>query len=395
MRQISNYLEKQSQDSNNSAHLKDLYRFYLNILEGRISTRQVFSKTYNLRSSSVSDIVNELISKGLIYEVSDTPVSRGRPAKKLILNHNRIVVFIIRISSQTLICSAVNITGQVIEESRHHLNFNCSNQQMIAKFHQLHDELVNQLPENTSCAAFVFSIPGALIIEQKKWLMSSRWPKIDGLSFSDAMADISIPIYVTRNLDSELRARVYEESSENVLLLHWGFGIGIAYSEGGEPVNSRLGQFGEIGHWHVGKRSEDPCRCGRKGCLEVSCALWSIWPDLVKKWPGLSEDEEKFTIQAQTFPLLEHDKIKQAINIMVATLGNICRTLFPSKVLLSGPFFANDEILAKFYTEFLKEGVLPHVPLPKLTYVQKSEALEIEGATIPLISNELERILSS
>jgi len=395
MSQISNRLQSVFEQTIQGNRSKDLSRLYLDIMKGRISSRREFSKTYNLRSSSVSEIVNRLIRKNLIYEVVNTPASRGRPAKKLVLNQDRFVVCVMRISSQTLICNAVNITGQIIEETRRNLSSDCNNQQMVARFHQLYRKLLEKLPANILCLGIIFSLPGILDIEQKKWVMSSRWPEINDLAIGEELADIGVPVKVVRNIDSELRARLFNESRENILLVHWGFGIGSAYSEGGEPVNSQYGRFGEIGHWDLGNKSEEPCRCGRKGCLEVSCALWSIWPDLVKRWPDLSKDEEGFMTQATKYPLLENDKIRQAVDIMVATLGNLCRILFPSKVLLSGPFFANDEILAEFYRKFLGDGVLPHAPPPKLIYVEQSEQLETEGAAIPIIAGEIGKILNA
>lgn len=395
MSHISDHIEIFLEKTIPGGHLRDLSRLYLDIMKGRISSRRQFSATYSLRSSTVSELVNELVGKKLIYEVADVATSRGRPAKKLVLNQNLFVICVIRISSQTLICNAVNIAGQVIEESRIMLNSSCNNHQMIDEVRKLYGVLVEKLPGGVSCAGMVFSLPGILNIERKNWIMSSRWPEINNLSIEDELQDMDVPIRVVRNIDSELRARLFKEEGENILLLHWGFGIGIAYSEGGNPVNSKFGRFGEIGHWDLGVSDAKQCRCGRNGCLEVHCALWSIWPDMAQKWPELSKNEEDFMMQAAKFPLLEHHKIQQAVHMMVVTLGNLCRVLFPSKILLSGPFFGNDEVLAEFYRKFLNDGVLPHVAPPKLTYVQQSEQLETEGAVIPVIVAEIEKRLRS
>lgn len=390
MSHISDHIEIFLEKTILGSHSKDLSRLYLDIMKGRISSRREFSATYGLRSSTVSELVNELVGKKLIYEVADVGTSRGRPAKKLVLNQNLFVVCVVRISSQTLICNAVNITGQVIEETRSTLSSSCNNRQMIAEVRKLYGTLLEKLPAGVSCIGMVFSLPGILSIERKSWIMSSRWPEINNLPIEDELRDMAVPIKVVRNIDSELRARLFKEDGENILLLHWGFGIGIAYSEGGDPINSKFGRFGEIGHWDLGVNGTEQCRCGRNGCLEVHCALWSIWPDMARTWPELSKNEEDFMVQAAKFPLLEHDKIQQAVDMMVTTLGNLCRVLFPSKILLSGHFFANDEVLAEFYRKFLNDGVLPHVSPPKLTYVQQSEQLETEGAAIPVIVGEIE-----
>ena len=367
--------------------------FYSEILFGRISTRREFSNKYKLRPSTVSILANKLVNHKLVYEVSDVPAKRGRPAKKLVANYNRFAVCVIHISSQTLICSAVNIFNQVIQEIRINLPADLNNDQMLEEFRNIHQKLLVSLNGSAECEIIVLSLPGVLDIPKKRWILSSRWPLIKDLDMERSFSEAHIPISLVRNIDAELGARTFGKANESTLLLHWGYGIGIGYSTGGRVANSELGRFGEIGHWTIESSADDLCRCGRRGCVEVSCALWSIWPQLVETWPDLPKDEESFYGKANHYALIEHPVIQNAVDIMILVLGNVCRILFPSTVLLSGPFFSNGDVSMEFLKRVPLEGVLPHVPPFRLIFVRSTENYEISGAAVPLIAKEVVRLL--
>ena len=374
-------------------HSRYLGLFYSEILFGRIATRKEFSNKYKLRPSTVSILANNLVDHKLVYEVSDLTAKRGRPAKKLVANNNRLAVCVIHISSQTLICSAVNIFNQVIQEIRINLPADLNNDQMREEFRKIHQKLLVALNSSTECKNTVLSLPGVLDIPKKRWILSSRWPQIKDLNMERSFPDAPDPISLVRNIDAELEARIYGRANERTLLLHWGFGIGISYATGGRFANADLGRFGEIGHWTTESGADDLCRCGRRGCVEVSCALWSIWPQLVETWPDLPKDEESFYGKANHYPLLEHPVMQKAVDLMILVLANVCRILFPSTVLLSGPFFSNSDISMEFLKRVPMEGVLPHVPPLRLAFVRSAENYEISGAAVPLIAKEVARLL--
>jgi len=395
MDSISSYLHCLLDEVIGAGRMKDIGRLYLDVMQGRISSRQEFSAAYGLRPSSVSATVAQLTRKKLIYQVTDTAARRGRPTWKLVLNRNLFFVCVMRISSRVLICEAVNVVGQIIEEVREDLGADCNNARMLGGFRRLYKRLRSNVSVTIRCIGITFCLPGILDIPRGMWVMSSRWLDIHNLRLREAFPNTRTPIWVVRNIDSELRARMVDEANENVLLLHWGYGIGMSYCEGGDPINSSFGRFGEIGHWNVDRGSGSHCRCGRIGCVETYCALWALWPELVREWPDVAENEEAFLNQANRYPLLDNGKVEQGVAIMVNTLGDICRVLFPSKVLLSGSFFANDAVLAEVYRTFLAAGVMPMVDSPKLSYVEHSGQLETQGAAIPVIVREIERILTA
>lgn len=375
-----------------NAKTLDLARLYQSILHGTITTRRDYAMKNKLRSTSVSTMVAMLIKRGLILESSETPSRRGRPTMTLHINYNAFSVAVIRITSQTLICNVVNIKGDIIAEASHRLSRDCTNSQMLNQMIALFHQVNKALDSEVKITRLVCSIPGILDLESGYWLMSSRWANIRNLNITEGLTCLGLPITVARNLDCELIARTDVESPSNSLLIHWGYGVGSAYNQGMTPVNLSTGRFGEIGHWDLALWNPNadpytPCRCGKSGCVEVKCALWSLWPVLTEKWPDIARDEDVF--QAAEYPLLEHPAIEEAVKIMVSVVGNLYRTLFPSTILLSGPFFDNAAIYQAFTDAFKAKGGFSTLPPVETIYVSDSPQMELIGASTPLISQEI------
>ncbi|MFT7757353.1 UNVERIFIED_CONTAM: hypothetical protein ODX46_14950, partial [Salmonella enterica subsp. enterica serovar Enteritidis] len=80
------------------------------------------------------------------------------------------------------------------------------------------------------------SVSGVVDVESRTWLLTSRWPKIRDFDLAAALAPVTPEVLVCRHLDAELNARMLQDpvyGTDNTLLLHWGWGIGLAYSVNG------------------------------------------------------------------------------------------------------------------------------------------------------------------
>ena len=109
------------------------------------------------------------------------------------------------------------------------------------------------MPPGMSHAGTAVSLSGLIDLKQGQWLLASRWPRMRGLDIASVLEPVAGPITISRNLDAELRARAAREPESfagGTILLHWGWGVGLAYAVDGEPF-APTGSFGEIGHWRL------------------------------------------------------------------------------------------------------------------------------------------------
>lgn len=379
-----------------SAQAGERARLLRAVAEGRAASRKEMSDLFGIRSSTVSELVGDLVAAGLLAETPVRSGGRGRPAQLLVANPNRLAAVVFRIASQSVQAAIVNLAGQAVAAERADVPVGCDNQQMAETFQELAGRLQGLVPRHADLAGLSFSLSGVVDAASQRWLFSSRWPRLRSLDIGEAVRATNLPVAVARNLDVELRARLArsEDRAGGTLLLHWGYGIGASFAIDGIPINGGEGRFGEIGHCRVSAAAAAPCRCGRTGCLETLASLWALQPVLAERWPMLDIDETALARQVGAIDLLSLPAMDRAVDQVVVALANLCRILFPRRVVISGPFVANPQVWAEFHRRFQAEGLLTAVASPDLQADQRSSELELEGAAAPLLSAAMARLLS-
>lgn len=367
------------------------------VLEGRASSRREIAQLLRLRSSTVSEVAGTLLETGLLSETVAHSGGRGRPANRLVENPNRVVAVVYQVASRSIRVTVVNLVGRVLAHESVELSGTCENADVENAFLTLFETARARIPDGALVAGLSFALSGILDASSRRWLFSSRWPRVRQLDVGAVMRPTGLPVLIARNLDVELRARLAHarDVQGGTVLLHWGYGIGASYAVDGIPVHDGEGRFGEVGHWRLFHAGGATCRCGRTGCLETVAALWALHEPLQARFPSISLDEGTFARQAPDLDLLTLPEIETALDGVVVALANLCRVLFPRRVIVSGPFTANPDIWAAFVARFHEEGVLPAVGLPVLVADQRSTALELEGAASPLLADAVGALLTA
>jgi predicted NBD/HSP70 family sugar kinase len=84
--------------------------------------------------------------------------------------------------------------------------------------------------------------------------------------------------------DAKLQALAYLNSRGPHLHVTIGTGVGGAFVVSGSIFDGANGYAGEVGHIAVGAARDEPCPCGRRGCLDTMASGWSLTRDLGDKW---------------------------------------------------------------------------------------------------------------
>jgi transcriptional regulator of PTS gene len=376
---------------------RDRARIYGLVAGGLAQSRAEAGRLSGLRSTTVSRAVADLVERGLVVESLGGNARRGRPAGVLIANARRIGGSVIHVVSQSLAGALVDLNGQVIAERMVPIPRDADNSAMARAMASLAAELHAAMPHGMAHAGTVVSLSGLIDLRRKQWVMASRWPRMRNLDIAALLDPVAGPVEICRNLDAELRARVAREPerfSDGTLLLHWGWGIGLSHAVDGEPMAPAGGPFGEIGHWRFSVLDGRRCGCGNSACLETGAALWALLPVLRKRWPGLGEDEDGLAEALPACDLLAVPDIREAARILARALANVCRLLFPSRIIVSGPLVANAALWAHFDALFRQEGAMEALVVPQLGAVRASQSYEIHGAAAPLLGRAARALLA-
>jgi transcriptional regulator of PTS gene len=375
---------------------QDRARVLAAVTRNAAQSRPQLVEQLGLRSTTVSRIVGELVWRRLLLEASGEKQGRGRPAATLRANPAVLGASVLHVASRDVVGVLIDLSGRVLFREARRVEADAGNAAMAAVLAGLATRLRAATPPGMGHAGTAAAVSGVVDLRGGRWLASSRWPHIDGLDLAAALAPAAAPVQVTRQLEAELQARLLAEPEHRpggTLLLHWGWGIGLAYAVDGRVFNAAGGPFGEIGHWRFRALDGRRCGCGQTGCLETGAALWALLPRLRAAWPELPEDEAGLSAELRDRDLLAMPELRLAATLVAQALGNLCRLLFPHRILVSGPFTANAAFWDSFEASFRQQGLIGRLALPPLRPVLANETLGIHGSAEPLLTRAVEALL--
>src|SRR5690606_31233115 len=79
------------------------------------------------------------------------------------------------------------------------------------------------------------TVSGIVDVKTRLWILTSRWPNVRDFDVGEALEGITPRVLLFRQLDVELNARYSaagDSALEGAFILHWGWGIGLAYRAG-------------------------------------------------------------------------------------------------------------------------------------------------------------------
>jgi transcriptional regulator of PTS gene len=382
------------EDRFDDAGARDRARVFAAVADGAAHSRPEIVDLLGLRSTSTSRTVADLVACRLLVEASGAKLGRGRPAATLAVNPRRIGGSVIHVASRPFVGVLVDLAGRVVRRHVVDVDTSADNDAIARILGSLTERLAGAVPRGMYHAGTVVSVSGVVDIRRRRWLISSRWPRMRGLDIERAIAPG--PVDVVRHLDAELRARSVaapQRFAGGTILLHWGWGIGMAYAVDGQAFDVAGGAFGEIGHWRLDGLDDRRCGCGNTGCLETAAALWSLLPGLRKRWPELPEDEGALAGHLRDLDLLTLPEIREAGRLVARALANLCRILFPMRVIVTSPLLANAPFAAHFGGLFEADGIMEGLTMPELLAEPAGDGFGIGGAAGPLLSRGLEKLL--
>ena len=136
------------------------------------------------------------------------------------------------------------------------------------------------------------------------------------------------------------------EGCDNMVLATLGTGVGGGIIVGGKSICGVHGAGGEIGHLTVNRYEQEPCNCGKYGCVEQYCSATGV-VRLAKKHLALS-DRDSLLRQVNELTCkdvfdagsqgdaLALQILEQVYDYMGQFLASVCCVVDPQVVVLGG-----------------------------------------------------------
>jgi predicted NBD/HSP70 family sugar kinase len=313
-------------------------------------------KELNLSAPKINNLLNDLISDGLVQDFGKADSISGRKP-----------------NLYGLVEDAVFFVG--VDVTRDYINIGISDFQkrLVKVSHRLPYKLKNNQESLEELCTLINNFIKELPFAKDKILgvgvnLSGRINYATGYSYSffhfheEPLSKIMEALIGIRVfLENDSRAMAYGEfcsgvvnGEKNVLFLNLDYGLGMGIMINSQLYYGKSGYAGEIGHMPF-FNNEIICHCGKKGCLETEASGWA----LIRIFNEELMKGSSTVINKKSGEILMDDIIKAAINDdvlaieLIANIGeklgrgiaSLINIFNPELVILGGRLSSTEEYI--------------------------------------------------
>ncbi|MFP5114002.1 ROK family protein [Bacillaceae bacterium C204] len=328
--------------------IKDINRFkVLNIIrEQHPISRIEISKQCDLGVSTLTYIIEDLTSQGLIHEVGESTSTGGRRAKLLEFNKDYGSTISIKIEEKQLLLALTNMNAEIIDACNVPIQKYSSPEAVV-------EIIVDQIPKilaknhkEISTLLGIGILSSGLINRHEGIIIRSTMLGWNNVPIADMLSEKfpDIQIFVDKNINGYTLAEIWKgegQESNDFLVVSVGAGIGLTVVIGRKINYGSIGGAGEFGHTTI-EVNGYPCHCGQNGCLEMYASEFFFenkGKDLLYNFPNTTLENFSFfevANQAELGDELAVLLVKGMSQYLGYGIRNLINTLNPDKIVMAG-----------------------------------------------------------
>jgi predicted NBD/HSP70 family sugar kinase len=346
-------------------------------------SRVELARFTGLQPSTISMIVEELITEGWVREGAVIRRARGRPSTMLEVS-DHLVTFALDIRPDRAIVAVIDLRGRVLSQETITTvsSPEDSMKRIVARMKALRVHHIDKSFEGIGV-----SMPGRIDPATQRLLLA---PNLGWANF-DIRAALEKGLKLQVEIDNDANACLLAESwygrlagIRNAVLVAVSEGVGTAILADGQLLSGYNGLAGEFGHISV-----DPngpvCGCGQRGCWEMlasSRAALRFYHEANPKAPHidiysllrLAEENDRIAVEAIT---------RQAV-ALGRGLRLIMAAVSPELILITGELTSVWDHFGPIMQREMETVVLAGAP-PRLTTAGDGELARLLGAAAMLL----------
>jgi predicted NBD/HSP70 family sugar kinase len=312
------------------------------ILSGQTS-RAELAREVGLSIASVTNLVSELISEGLVVESGSVASGGGRPVTLISPNPSGAYFLGADVGERGVAVELFDLSMTRIDRE---FRGGREGEDLDAIAHDL-DAALDALKERNSGSwdrivglglglpGIVEGLPGG---DQIVYAQSLGWPAKPVRE----LVTHEIPVFAENGAKTEAMAELWDGAARGIdeaLVVLLGRGVGLAIVSNGELAHGLTSSAGEWGHVKI-VRGGKLCRCGGHGCVEAylgADAILSSWRDA----GGVFEGSGWGAVGQLLASDAEGDEIARAVvddivDTLGSALGGLVNLTNPQRVVIGG-----------------------------------------------------------
>lgn len=333
-----------------------------------------------LNKSTVSSLVDELITRNLVHETGSNSGGAGRPATMLEVNSQAGLIIGVELGVDFVSVAVTDFLGNITWRRREDANPNEDQEKMINQTLRIVKEaMVAGKKKNTRFLGMGLATPGTVDLKEGVLIFAPNlhWRNVPfGKIFSE---QTKLKVFVENDANAAAIAEHLfgtTRQCQDFVFVFAGVGIGGGLFLNGKLYRGKNGYAGEIGHSPImAEPSQTVCHCGNRGCWETYANQYSIIQRIqarleVKRTsiiPKLiAEQNSPITIAlikqaADAGDKEAIDSFAEAGHAMGQGLAGLINIFNPEKIVLGGPLSIAGEYLLPAIKETVARHALPEI----------------------------------
>ncbi len=306
----------------------------LALLAGCRRSQADVARETGLAASTVSNIVKDLIARGIVHVVQEP----GMP-RLLTLNHTESLTVGIDVGHRHIAVASASTDGRIVAEDRTELTENLSAAKAIDIIRRLYDGVLEASDTETDrLLGVAIGLPTPIDQVTRRVASPSILPGWVGLDMAALVSErIGRQVLIENDANLGALAECAWGAGRNVdslayLKLSEGVGAGLILD--GSLYRGRHGIAGEIGHTTMDEFGR-VCRCGNRGCLETLVAARTV-TDLLEPVHGPGLSIASVVRMADDGDVACARVLADTGRLIGIALANLCNVFNPELVLLGG-----------------------------------------------------------
>lgn len=333
-----------------------------------------------LNKSTVSSLVDELLSRKLVHETGSNSGGAGRPATLLEMNPQAGLIIGVELGVDFVSVAVTDFLGNILWRRREDANPNEDQDKMINQTLRIVKEAMTAgKQKNTRFIGLGLATPGTVDLKEGVLIFAPNlhWRNVPfGKIFTE---HTKLRVFVENDANAAAIAEHLFGTArhcQDFIFVFAGVGIGGGLFLNGRLYRGKNGYAGEIGHSPImAEPSQTVCHCGNRGCWETYANQYSIIQRVqarleVKRTsiiPKLiAEQNSPITIAiikqaADAGDREAIDSFTEAGHAMGQGFAGLINIFNPEKIILGGPLSIAGEYLLPGIKETVARHSLPEI----------------------------------
>jgi len=364
--------------NNNSAkNLVDVRELNLSLIiklihKMKVCSRAQLAEISELKQSTITNIINELIDCEIVKETGSFIGKKGRRSIGVTLNNEKYRVIGVRLTRNTYSVGLFDVNGCAEKTVFRRSAPDDPVEEILDDIKSEIQGLMYNSPHKV--VAVGIAVPGPYLQSDSQILLISGAHKWESINFSEQFSSrINIPFYIEHDANAGAMAEWWYGKKKleqgTYLYIAAGPGIGAGIIIDGQVFHGAMGIAGEIGHMTINYNGL-VCSCGNIGCLEMYASSSAVCRSINETIAGGTEsslpigcsyDQVMEAYIANDVVALE--AFKKSAEFLGIGIANMIYTYNPNTIIIGDDMAKGGEPYLAWVCETVRKLVLPKIYL--------------------------------